>query len=157
MGFQGPIGEVTGCPLVCWNVGLARLAGTRTVIEGGRLIATTALFGALIVLLAVVLAVAGLALVQRLAPRTPAPPPGAQHRHRHDLRGPLRHVRRDDRVLALSRVAAVRRGSEDGGERGRPVALILYTIAVLDYLSTATCVWGRTLSSWCCAIWVGAR
>jgi hypothetical protein len=36
--------------------------------RGGRIIATTALFGALIVSLAVVLAVAGLALVQRLVP-----------------------------------------------------------------------------------------
>jgi hypothetical protein len=58
-------------------------------------------------------------LIVPVAARAPAATPVAQRRHRNDLRGTLRDVRRDGRVLALSRVTAIRRGPEDGGEGSR--------------------------------------
>jgi hypothetical protein len=61
-------GSRSGCPPVGRDVRWVWLVGAVATERGGRLILITALFGLLVVLLSVGLAVAGLAVVQRLVP-----------------------------------------------------------------------------------------
>src|SRR5829696_6128875 len=83
--------------------------------EGRRNLAHSIPHGLLIVLASVVLAVAGLRLVQRSATQTRT----EQYRDRRDLRRSLRHVRGVGRVLALPDMAAVQHGPPGSEERGR--------------------------------------